>query len=105
MRTRLFGPTAALLVLTTSACGGGAGVTADIADDLVASSQGAISQDEAMCAAEAIVDALGDQAETYAAAMAGDVEAAMEAEPLTPEQQTAMTEGFEACDFDLLGDQ
>jgi hypothetical protein len=80
-------------------------VTADIADDLVASSQGAISQDEALCAAEAIVDALGDQAETYAAAMAGDVEAAMAAEPLTPEQQTAMTEGFETCDFDLFGDQ
>jgi hypothetical protein len=104
MRPRLLGPTAALLVLSLSACGG-SGVTADIADDLVASSQGAISQDEALCAAEAIVDALGDQAETYAAAMAGDVEAAMSAEPLTPEQQAAMTEGFESCDFDLFGDQ
>ncbi len=94
---------AAALLLGVAACGGDDDVRDAIAQDFYDSSMGMISEAEAECAADAIIDALGrDQAEVYAAALSGDMEAATNAEPLTQEQQTAMAEGFEACDFAMM---
>jgi len=92
----------ALLPLILVACGGdaGNGIRGEIAQDLFEGSEGMISEEEASCAADVIVDVLGEeQAEMYAAAMSGDLEAASEMDPPTPEQQTAMAQGFQECDL------
>ena len=91
------------LVAGIAACGGDDDLRDAIASDFHESSMGMVSEEEAECAADAIIDALGrEQAEIYSAALSGDMEAAGRAEPLTEEQQTAMAEGFEACDFAMM---
>lgn len=104
MRTTRLLPLLTGLALALGACGG-SGLEAEIAEDLAEGSFGMISDSEAQCLAGAIVDAMGDdKARQYAAAMAGDVEAAAESEPLTDEEQAAMSQGFMDCDADLMGD-
>ena len=86
--------------LGLTACGG-SGVAAQIAEDLEASTGGAISGADARCAADAIVDALGtDQAQTFFDASQGDMDAAVAMADIDQEQMMEMGQAVAACDVD-----
>jgi len=91
---------AAAILLALTACGDDrSALRTEIAEDMARSTQGAISASEAECLADAMIDALGvEQASLYHRATTGDLQAAADSEPLTPEQQQKMTEGMTACD-------
>jgi hypothetical protein len=102
MRVMLRVAMMATIMWVAGACGGD-DLRDEIADNILASAHGMISESEAECAADAIIDALGrENARNYASLMAGDLEAAGRMEPITAEQEQAISEGLEACDFEMM---
>jgi hypothetical protein len=50
-----------------------------------------------------VIDVLGrENARLYASATTGDLDAASQMERITTEQQQAMAEGFDECDFGAM---
>ncbi len=89
-----------LLAVGLTACGGDerTELRDEIATQMVETSQGAIERGDALCFADALIEAMGvEQARQYYRATTGDWEAAAASEPLTEEQNQKLAEGIMAC--------
>ena len=103
-RPRSFRTGLLLLVLIPAGCGGGGqdldALQERIGQDLYTTALGTISEEDAHCAAGVFIEILGpDQAEIYASALTGDMEAAGQVQPMTEEQQLGLGRALERCDF------
>jgi hypothetical protein len=90
-----------LLALLPVGCGGDSEdqVRDELADRMVESSQGMLSQSEAECSADVLIDVLGEErARNYLDAMMGDIEAATRMERISMEEQEALMERMSACE-------
>ena len=90
--------TLAIVSLLTVGCGGDADRD-ELADRIYASSQGMLSESEAECSADVLIDVLGaENARNYLDAMEGDIEAATRMQRISMEDQEALMEGMQACE-------
>lgn len=102
--TLVLWPGTLLLLFLAAGCGGeGQDLDAlqdSIAQDLYTTALGTISEEDAYCTAGVFIEILGpDQAQIYAAALAGDMDAASQVEPMSEEQQLGLSRMLERCDF------
>lgn len=102
--TRAFWPGFVLFLLFLAGCGGDTqdldALQERIGQDLYTTALGTLSEEDAHCAAGVFIEILGpDQAEIYASALTGDMEAASQVQPMTEEQQLGLGRALERCDF------
>lgn len=92
-----------LLLLPTGCAGDNQDLDAlqeRIGQDLYTTALGTISEEDAHCAAGVFIEILGpDQAEVYASALTGDMDAAAQVQPMTEEQQLGLGQALERCEF------